>query len=342
MMKRGFGSDNHSGVHPELLKALLQANEGHAPSYGTDDWSARAERAFQKHFGPKAQSFFVFNGTAANVLSLRAMMRPYHSVFCSDLSHLHVDECAAPEFFSGGKLWVIPSQKGKLHLSDLKEHLIRRGDQHFAQAKILSLTQPTELGTVYQIEEIKGFCEWAHSHKIYVHIDGARLSNACVTLGKTLQELTTDLGVDVVSFGGTKNGFLMGEAVVFLNPELSQDFQYIRKQSAQLPSKTRFISAQFCAYLEGTLWREIAEHSLAMANLLYKSVKDIPGVQVTQEVQSNAVFAKIPQPWISSLKKERFFYVWDEKTFECRWMTSWDTQKEEIESFTDKLKELSL
>ena len=340
-MKRGFGSDNHSGVHPELLKSMLEANTGHAASYGTDEWTERANLAFKKHFGPKAESFFVFNGTAANVLSLRSLMRPFHSVFCSDVSHLHVDECAAPEFFTGGKLWVIPSKNGKLELSDVKAQFIRRGDQHFAQVKVLSLTQPTELGTVYSLDEVKAFCDWAHSQKIYVHIDGARLANACVSLGKNYQQITTDLGVDVVSFGGTKNGLMMGEAVVFLNSNLSEDFQYIRKQSAQLPSKTRFISAPFCTYLETDLWQDIAKHSLKMAQALFESVKNIPGVEVTQAVQSNAVFAKIPKAWVSPLKKERFFYVWDEQTFECRWMTSWDTQLEEIDSFTNKLKELS-
>ena len=194
---------------------------------------------------------------------------------------------------------------------------------------------------MYSVEEIKAFCDWAHSQKIYVHVDGARLANACVSMGKTFQQITTDLGVDVISFGGTKNGFMMGEAVVFLNPEFAQDFQYIRKQSAQLPSKTRFISAQFCKYLEGSLWQDIAQHSLRMAQSLYDSVKNIPGVEVTAPVQSNAVFAKIPQAWVSPLKKERFFYVWNEKTFECRWMTSWDTAIEDIDSFTTKLKELS-
>ncbi len=339
-MKRGFGSDNHSGVHPKLLAAILAANEGHAASYGTDEWTARADQAFKKHFGPTAKSFFVFNGTAANVLSLRSSMRSFHSVFCSDISHLHVDECAAPEFFSGGKLWTIPTKNGKLQLSEVQDQLIRRGDQHFAQVKVLSLTQPTELGTVYSVEEIKAFCDWAHRHKIYVHIDGARLANACVHLRKTLQQITTDLGVDVVSFGGTKNGLMMGEAVVFLNPALAEDFQYIRKQSAQLPSKARFISAPFCAYLENNLWHEIAEHSLKMAHYLFENVQNIPGLEVTQPVQSNAVFAKIPKHWVAPLKKERFFYVWDEKTFECRWMTSWDTEKEDIDSFTAQLKDL--
>jgi threonine aldolase len=341
-MQRGFGSDNHSGVHPQLLESMLQANSAHAPSYGTDEWSEKAQALLQKHFGAGTKSFFVFNGTAANVLSLRALMKPYQSVFCSDVSHLHLDECAAPEFFTGGKLIIVPSENGKMRLSDLKRQLIRRGDQHFAQTKVLSLTQPTELGTVYSLNEIQELTSWAHSQQMLVHMDGARLANACVRLGVSFKQMTTELGVDVVSLGGTKNGLMMGEAVVFLKASLSEDFQYIRKQSAQLPSKTRFISAPFCTYLEGSLWQEIAAHSLAMAQYLHQSVKDIGGVEVTQPVESNAVFAKIPQAWVAPMKKVRYFYVWDETTFECRWMTSWDTQKEDIDDFAAELKKLSL
>lgn len=340
-MTRGFGSDNHSGVHPGILEGLLQVNQGHAPSYGTDTWTEMAEELFRQNFGSQAQVFFVFNGTAANVLSLRASTRPYQAVFCSDVSHLNVDECGGPEFFTGCKLWVLPSVNGKISVEDLKKNLVRRGDQHFAQMTLVSITQPTELGTVYSIEEVKAIVKWAHENKLHVHVDGSRLANACVTLDKNFKDLTTDLGVDIVSFGGTKNGLMMGEAVVILNPQLAKDFMYIRKQSGQLPSKTRFISAQFIAYLRGELWRKIATHSVQQAQSLYKAVKDISGVEVTQPVQSNAVFAKIPKAWVAPLKKEKFFYVWDENTFECRWMTSWDTQESDIQSFANKLKELS-
>ncbi len=340
-MSRGFGSDNHSGVHPDILEGLLQVNQGHAPSYGTDTWTEMAYELFRQSFGSQAEVFFVFNGTAANVLSVRAATRPYQAVFCSDVSHLNVDECGAPEFFSGCKLWVLPSKNGKISVEDLNKSLVRRGDQHFAQMTLVSITQPTELGTVYSIQEIKDIVEWAHKNKIYVHVDGSRLANACISLDKTFKELTTDLAIDILSFGGTKNGLMMGEAVVILNPDLAKDFMYIRKQSGQLPSKTRFISAQFIAYLRNDLWRKIASHSVKQAQLLFESVNEIPGVEVTQPVQSNAVFAKIPKAWVSPLKKEKFFYVWDENTFECRWMTSWDTQPGDIESFAKKLKELS-
>jgi threonine aldolase len=343
MIRRGFGSDNHSGIQPDILKALLAANEGHAPSYGTDSWSERAIELFKKEFGPQTEVFFVFNGTAANVLSLRALLAPYQSVLCSDLAHLNVDECGAPEFFAGCKILDLPSRQGKLNLETLQNALTRRGDQHASQAKVLSLTQPTELGTCYSISEIRALTHWAHSENLWVHMDGARLANAAYFLGVTFKELTTDLGVDVVSFGGTKNGLMMGEAVLFLNPRLAENFKYIRKQSAQLPSKTRFIAAQFEAYLnEDRLWQRIAGHSCDMAEKLYLGLKDIKSLEITAPRQSNAVFARIPKSWVKQLRDHFFFYVWDEKTFECRLMTSWDTTESDIEGFCRKVGDLSM
>jgi len=341
MIARGFGSDNHSGVHPQIFAALQKANEGHAPSYGTDDWSERATALFQKEFGPQTQVFFVFNGTAANTLSLRAMLSPYQSVLCSDMSHLHVDECGAPEFFAGCKLQALPCCDGKLSLSTLKEALIRRGDQHYSQPRVVSLTQPTELGTCYSLQEMKEITSWAHQEGLLVHIDGSRLSNAATFLKVSFQELTTDLGVDVVSFGGTKNGLMMGEAVLFLNPDLAKNFKYIRKQSAQLPSKTRFLAAQFETYLSHGLWKEISGHSCEMAEQLYQGLKSVPGFEITASRQSNAVFVKIPKEYVKLLREKFFFYVWNEKTFECRLMTSWDTTKEDIESFLTLAKNLA-
>lgn len=340
-MKRGFGSDNHAGVHPQILAALVTANVEHAPAYGTDEWTEKANKEFQKQFGPEAQVFFVFNGTAANVTALRALANPHQSIFCSDVSHINVDECGAPEYMAGCKLIPLPSVNGKLTVAELEKAFIRRGDQHYSQTQVLSLTQPTELGTTYSMDELKSLITWAKDKKLYVHIDGARLSNAAIHLKKNLKEITTDLGVDVVSFGGTKNGLMMGEAVVFLNKALCQDFKYIRKQSAQLPSKTRFIAAQFEAYFAENLWQKIALHSYQMAHYLYESVKNIPGVEIREVPQSNAVFAKVPSAWVKTLREHYFFYVWDENTFECRWMTSWDSQKEDIDGFAEKLKELA-
>lgn len=341
-MKRGFGSDNHSGVHPQILSSLLSANQDHAPSYGTDEWTDKAIAEFRKHFGPQAQVFFVFNGTAANVTALRALTRPYHSVLCSDVAHIHVDECGAPELMAGCKLIAVPSHHGKISVPDLDKAFIRRGDQHFSQSQVLSITQPTELGTTYSVEELKSLISWAKSKQLFVHIDGARLANAATYLKKSFKEITTELGVDVVSFGGTKNGLMMGEAVIFLNRELAQDFKYIRKQSTQLPSKSRFIACQFEAYFANDLWKDIAMHSHEMALYLYESVRDISGVEVREAPQSNAVFAKIPSTWVKKLRSNFFFYVWDENTFECRWMTSWDTQKQDVDEFAKLLKELSI
>ncbi len=340
-MKRGFGSDNHAPVHPQILQFLTTANDGHQPSYGTDTWTLQAAEKFRLHFGQQAEIFFVFNGTACNVTALRTLVRPYQAILCSDVSHLQNDECGAPEFFLGSKLITVPTRNGKIQIEDLDKAFVRRGDQHHSQIQALSLTQPTELGTVYSTQEMHDLVAWAHSKKLYVHLDGARLSNAAFFLDKSFKEITTDLGIDIVSFGGTKNGLMMGEAVVILNPQLAKDFQYIRKQSGQLPSKSRYIAAQFLGYFQNDLWRSIAQHGCEMAQLLHEGVLSIPDVQVTQTPQSNAVFARIPQTWIKKLRQDYFFYVWDENNFECRWMISWDTQPEDIHGFVKKLKELS-
>lgn len=337
---RGFGSDNHSGVHPTLLKALMDCNIDHTPSYGTDKYSYEAINCFKNLFGEKTEVFFVFNGTAANVLALRFLAERYEAVFCADVSHLNLDECGAPEFFAS-KLIALKHTQGKISLSDLKENLLRRGDQHYSQAKVVSLTQPTELGTCYTLAEIKEITDWAHQNQLYVHIDGARLANALIELNCTYKEMTTDLGVDVVSFGGTKNGFIMGEAILILNPELAkisvQKLKYIRKQAAQLPSKTRFIAAQFAKYLQDDLYLEIARHSTQMAQKLYAGLNEIPEIKLTSPRQSNAVFAIIPKSWCKKIREKYFFYIWNEKTSECRIMTSWDTQPEEVADFIQQL-----
>ncbi|MFS4459746.1 threonine aldolase family protein [Bdellovibrio sp. HCB2-146] len=340
-MKRGFGSDNHSGVHPRIMEALLAANVEHAPSYGTDEWTEKANQEFRRQFGPDAQVYFVFNGTAANVTALRAITRPYQSVFCADVAHINVDECGAPEQMAGCKLIPLPTVNGKLQLAELEKAFIRRGDQHYSQTQALSITQPTELGTTYSMDELRVLIAWAKSKKLWVHIDGSRLSNAAYYLGKSLREITADLGVDVVSYGGTKNGLMMGEAVVFFNKTLAEDFKYIRKQSSQLPSKSRFIAAQFLAYFQNDLWKDIAGNSIGMARLLYEEARHIPGVEIRCAPEGNAVFAKIPQAWVKALREHYFFYVWDENTFECRWMTSWDTTADDIHTFVKLLKELA-
>jgi len=340
---KGFGSDNHSGVHPALMNSLQSCNQGHMPSYGTDPLSEKAIAHFRSQFGPQAEVFFVFNGTACNVLALQFLMKRHESVLCSINSHLHQDECAAPEFFAG-KLRTIEAHQGKMNLEDLKAALIRKGDQHFSQVRVVSLTQPTELGTCYSLSEIKAIVDWAHTQNLFVHMDGARITNALVHLNCSFKEMTTDLGVDVVSFGGTKNGLMMGEAIVVLNPALAaqakQDLKYIRKQAAQLPSKTRFIAAQFAAYFENDLYLQIAKHSTTMAERLYQGLRKIKKITITSDRQSNAVFVVFPKEWIKKLRERFFFYVWDEKTFECRLMTSWDTTSNEVDEFIDLAQKL--
>lgn len=347
---KGFGSDNHAPVHPDILNSIVKANQNHAPSYGTDDISMAANLEFKKIFGSQVEVFFVFNGTAANVLSLMSLMQSPQAILCTDISHLQQDECGAPEFFTGGKLIPRPSQNGKFILADLERSIIRRGDQHHSQIKAISLTQPTEVGTVYTIEEMKNISLWAKSQNLKIHLDGARLCNAAYSLGVSLKELTTDLGIDVVSFGGTKNGFLFGEAILFLNPELAKDFKFLRKQAAQLPSKTRFIACQFLTYLQNNLYLKIASHSCRMASILAQGIESLlkkypqylnnKNVFITQPIQSNAVFLVLPKAWIKTLRKNSFFYIWDETTFECRLMCSWDTSEEEIVLFLETLDQL--
>ena len=338
--KPGFGSDNHSGVHPALMQALLDVNHSHAPSYGTDPVTHAAEEHFKKQFGPRAQTFFVFNGTAANVVSLRSLVRPHQSIVASDQSHLHWDECGAPEFFTGSKLLLCNTHHGKITPESLQSHLVRRGDQHYSQPRVLSLTQPTELGTVYTVSELKILIALAKENGLLVHIDGARIANAALQLKASFAEFTTDLGVDIVSFGGTKNGLMFGEAVVCLTPEAAQSMKYLRKQCAQLPSKTRFVSAQFLAYFQNDVWREIAMHSLQMAQELRKQLETISALQFLAPTESNAVFVQLPQKIVKKLKEKFFFYVWDEKTFSCRLMTTWDTNQNDINGLVTELKHL--
>lgn len=340
-MKKGFGSDNHAPVHPQILKMISEVNIGHEPSYGTDPWTQKAHQVFKKNFGSDVQVFFTFNGTAANVLSLRAMNESYQSVLCSDVSHINNDECSSPEILAQTKIIPVKSHQGKLTVGELNKHFIRRGDQHFSQAQTLSITQPTEVGTLYSLEELKELCQWAKSKNMFIHMDGARIANAAYRLDLPWSAFTTDLGIDVVSFGGSKNGLMFGEAILFLNPKLAQNFKFTHKQFCQLPSKSRFIAAQFLAYFENDLWKSIAKNSCDQALSLFEKCRKIPGVEVTQTVNSNAVFVKIPRPWIKPLREKYFFYVWDESTFECRWICSWDTTESDVSDFIQKIQELS-
>jgi threonine aldolase len=330
---RSFASDNNAGVHPEVLEAIARANHGHVVAYGDDAYTRSAIRKFEEHFGSDIAIFFTFNGTGANVLSLQSLTRSFQSVLCSAFAHIYVDECGAPEKLTGCKLIPLPHQDGKITLDSIREAYHGIGDQHHSQPRVISITQSTEMGTVYQPEEIQALARFAHGHDMFLHVDGARIANATVSLGQTLRQATRDLGVDVLSFGGTKNGILGGEAVVFFHPELSRDFLYLRKQSMQLASKMRFIAAQFEALLTNNLWRRSAEHANRMARLLEKEVSRIPGVKVVWKVEANGVFAQVPRHAIEKIRQQYFFYTWLEEESIVRWMCSFDTTEEDIRSF---------
>jgi threonine aldolase len=325
---KSFGSDNHSGAHPDVMAALARANEGHTPAYGQDPWTERAEQTLQRRFGA-CEPYFVFNGTAANVLSLGALLARHESVICSELSHLNVDECGAPERVLGNKLVPIAHHDGKLRVEDIERQLVRGGDQHFAQPRVLSIAQPTELGTVYTLDELRVLTTFAAKHGLLVHMDGARLPNAAVSLGCTLRQLVE--GVDALSLGGTKNALVYGEAVLLFRRGPHEQLKYLRKQAMQLASKSRFIGAQFDALFGGDLWQKNAEHAVRMAKRLEAQVKDV--VRITRPVQANAVFASLPQAAVKRIRDQFFFYVWDEHTGEVRWMTSFDTTEADVDAF---------
>jgi threonine aldolase len=337
MSGRGFASDNHAGALPEVLDAIARANAGHAVSYGGDDWTARVEELFRRSFGADARAILVFNGTGANVVALQALCRPFEGVVCAATAHLNVDECGAPERVAGLKLLPVETPDGKLTPALVESRLVRFGDEHAVQPRVVSITQSTELGTVYALDEIRALAEQAHEHGMLLHVDGARLANAAVALGASLSDVTTDAGVDVVSFGGTKNGLLLGEAVVFLRAGLGDEVAFLRKQSMQLASKMRFIAAQFEVLLTDGLWQRPASHANAMAARLAEAVAGIPGVRVTQPVEANAVFAVVPPGVAAPLEERWHFYTWDERSGEVRWMCSWDTTEEDVDAFAADL-----
>ena len=333
MPKRSFASDNNAGVHPEVIDALSAANEGHVVAYGDDPFTERATKVFQKHFGKDIAVYFVFGGTGANVLGLKAMTNTYEAVICAETAHINVDECGAPEKFTGCKLLDVKTPDGKIRVEQIKPFLHGVGFEHHVQPRVISISQATEMGTVYTKSELKTLARFAHDHNMLLHVDGARIANAAVSLNARLKEITVDCGVDVLSFGGAKNGMMYGEAVVFLNKKLGDNFKYVRKQGMHLPSKMRFISAQFEALLSGDLWRRSAEHANRMARLLGSELEKVPGIKLTQPVESNGVFAIIPEKHIPALQKKYFFYVWTEEISECRFMASFDTTEEDIHDF---------
>jgi threonine aldolase len=336
---RGFASDNSAGVHPEVLAALTAASAGHVFGYGHDDGTRAVEQAVADQFGSQARTFFVFNGTAANVLSMRATCRRWEAVICAETAHVNVDECAAPESMAGVKLLTVPTEHGKLTPDLVESRLMRLGDEHAVQPRLVSISQCTELGTVYTVDQTRALAEHAHAHDLVLHLDGARLANAAVALDQPLSALTSEVGADIFSFGGTKNGLLGAEAIVFLNPALADGFEYVRKQSLQLASKMRFLAAQFSALLADDLWRRNARPANAMAARLAAAVQDIPGVTITHPVQTNAVFATLPAAATAALQERFPFYVWDEPRDEVRWMCSWDTTEDDVDAFAQAIRQ---
>jgi threonine aldolase len=335
---KSFASDNNSGVHPKVMQALIDANKEHVVAYGDDEYTGKAIRILKNYFGGQSDVFFVFNGTGANVIALQACVKSFHAVICAETAHINVDECGAPVRFTGCPLFPLSTVDGKLTPGLIRHKLHGFGDQHHSQPKVVYISQSTELGTLYTLDEIKAICDLAHEYDMYVHVDGARLANAAATMNVSLKNLTVDCGVDMLSFGGTKNGMMMGEAVVSFRKELTEYLHFYRKQSAQLFSKMRYLSAQFIAYFEDDLWLKNAGHANDMAKLLAGELHRIPGIRLTQKVETNALFLTMPLDLINKLRQHYFFYIWDEEINEIRLVTSFDTSEEDVRNFVNTVK----
>ncbi|HEX3928466.1 MAG TPA: aminotransferase class I/II-fold pyridoxal phosphate-dependent enzyme [Gemmatimonadales bacterium] len=332
-MPRGFASDNTAPVHPAVLARLAVVNDGSAPPYGEDRWTAAALEWFREQFGSDSTAALVWNGTGANVMALRTITRPYHAVLCAETAHVQVDECGAPEFFTGCKLLGLASQDGKLTAEQVSRAVRGIGNEHSVQPRVVSIAQSSEYGTVYSVPEVESLCAAAHAKGLLVHMDGARIANAAASLGVPLRAFTRDAGVDILSFGITKNGAMGAEAVVAFDQTLAADFRYLRKQSAQLASKMRYLAAQVLALADGDLWLANAQQANAMAQRLAAGVRAIAGVTVTQPVQSSSVFALLPAAVVERLQRDFHFYVWNDLTGEVRWMTTWATTEADVDEF---------
>lgn len=337
-MKKSFASDNYSGVHPKILEKIIEVNTGHVGAYGSDPFTAEAIDLFKKEFGD-VEVFFVLNGTGANVLSLEGIKNKHSAVICPESAHIVQDETGAPSKITGMQLLTVPSNDGKLDIEAAKKWLSFRNNFHKPNADIISISQTTESGTVYSLEEIKSISKFAKENNMLLHMDGARISNAAVSLGCSFKEMTKDLGIDVLSFGGTKNGLMYGEAIIFFNKDLARDFAFTRKQNLQLASKMRFLSAQFIPYLKENIWFECAKNANDMALYLSQQLTKI-NIPITNKVLGNAVFAILPPEIIPTLQKYFHFYIWNENTHEIRLVTSFDSTKEDADNFVKKIQEL--
>ncbi|MFD4985094.1 threonine aldolase family protein [Streptomyces sp. NPDC058374] len=336
---RGFASDNYAGAHPEVMAALALANGGHQVAYGEDDYTEHLQQIVRSHFGGSAQAFPVFNGTGANVVALQALTDRWGAVICADSAHINVDECGAPERVGGLKLLTVPTPHGKLTPELIDREAYGWDDEHRAMPQVVSITQNTELGTVYTPEEIRAICDHAHERGMKVHLDGARIANAAASLDVPMRAFTNAVGVDVLSYGGTKNGMLFGEAVIVLDPDAARHMKHLRKLSMQLASKMRFVSVQLEAMLAKDLWLRTARHANAMARRLAEAVETVDGVEILHPVQANAVFARLPHEVSERLQKRFRFYFWDEQAGEVRWMCSFDTREEDVDAFVAALRE---
>jgi len=331
--RKSFGSDNHAGTHPEVMRAIVEANTGDVVAYGADPWTERATGELKRLTGAEGEVYLVLNGSGANVLGLGLLLGRHEAVICAETAHINTDECGSAERILGTKLLTVPSADGKLTPQLAKQRIDRIGDEHVVQPRVLTVSQSTELGTVYQPAELQALAAFAHEHDLVLHVDGSRLTNAAAALGVSLGEASTAAGADVVSFGGTKNGLLGGEAVVFADPALADGFLYLRKLTLQLASKMRFVAAQFDAYLTDELWRRNAAHANAMATRLRDALVGIDRVRITRPVQANVVFASLPAEAIEPLQREFPFYTWDERAAEVRWMCAWDTTESDVDAF---------
>ncbi|UZP68077.1 low specificity L-threonine aldolase [Desulfovibrio mangrovi] len=332
-----FASDNASGVHPRVLAALGRANEGFARAYGDDRHTAEADAVFKTLFGDDIAVFYAINGTGANVLGLKSLVRSYHAVICSQMAHINVDETGAPEASIGCKLLTLPSPNGKITPEQVKPLLAAQGVVHHSQPKAISITQATEFGEVYTPDEVRALADLAHAHGMFLHMDGARIANAAAFLGVDVNAFTRDAGVDVLSFGGTKNGMMFGEAVVFFNvsanPVPSSDFPYLRKQNLQLLSKMRYVSCQFAEMLRDGLWLESARHANAMAQRLARGLEAVSGMTVVNRVEANEVFVAMSPERIDVLQEQFYFYVWDASLHQARLVCSFNTTEAEVDAF---------
>ncbi len=342
--RRGFASDNQAGVHPELLEAIAEANGGHQPSYGADAYTEHLQEVIGTHFGAGAIAFPVFNGTGANVLALQAVSPRWGAVICAETSHVNVDETAAPESVAGLKVFAVPTDDGKLTVELIDRYPWAWGDEHRAQPAVVSVAQATEVGTVYTPDEIRTIADFVHDKGMVLHVDGSRLANAAAHLEVDFAAFTSDVGVDIISLGGAKNGLLYGEAIVVPRPAqhaaVAASLPFLRKLDLQLASKMRFLSAQFIALLEGDLWLRSARHANAMAARLAEQISGIDGVRITQPVQSNGVFAALPPEVAGQLRESFAFYDWDTRTAEVRWMCAFDTTEEDVDRFAAEVKRL--